>query len=87
MNKVRIADFNISVDSGIEKFNRIFRNELSDFENADIQIEVTDADVEYERIRLTKDKTIKFETTFRVSVILRKIADALGDNDSFLLHG
>ena len=85
MNKVRIADFNISINSGIKNFDKIFRDYLSASKNRDISIVVDDAVVNFEK-KLSKDKIIIYETTYRLSAILRLIADSAPFKRAFLLH-
>lgn len=86
MSRMVVADLKIEADTGIVLFERKYSDIIGDFKQKDIGFAVTKADVEYERLCMPKDRTIKFETTFRASALLRKLANRLPENNSFLLH-
>ena len=84
--KCRLADFNVSFDSDIRSLDKILRDYLCDFDDADFSIGISDKDVELEK-EFSKDEGPNvFLTTYKVAALFRKLADQLPPKDTFVMH-
>ncbi|MBO5231198.1 MAG: hypothetical protein J6B88_01110 [Clostridia bacterium] len=84
--KCKIADFNLAIETDIKTFSKIMQNYLADFKKEDVVIKISDNDIALERAMMESDLEVKYETTYKLSAIHRKIGDWLPSNNSFVLH-
>lgn len=82
--KIRIAELNIEIANRGKYIEKLSENYITDFNSADINIEVTDSEIEAERIATDG----QFGKGYcEATAAYRKIGYRLPEFDAFILHG
>lgn len=84
--KCKLADFNVLFDSDIKQLPKILRDYLFDFETADISVNISDADIEFEKQAVKEETPNTYLTTYKLAALFRKMAENLPEWDAFVLH-
>jgi len=84
--KCKIADFNLAIETDIKSFSKIMQDYLAEFKNEDVFIEISDEDIAFEKAIMEDDTQVKYETTYKLSAIHRKIGNWLPSQNAFVLH-
>ena len=82
--KIRIAELNVDIENRGKHIEKLSENYLSDFESADISVQVTDSDIKAELDAVDGQFSKGYcEST----AAYRKIGYLLPEFDAFILHG
>ena len=85
VTKCSIADFNIDFKTDIKTFSKIMRNYIGTFNNADMEICISDKDLIFEK-EIQEDVDIEYLTTYKLSAYHRKLSDKLPSHEAFVLQ-
>lgn len=83
--KITVADFNIEIKNKFSLVERLSREYISDFDEADFFIEVTDEEIEKEKHRPSYQPGFK-DAYIEAVVIYRKLCFMLPERDAIMLH-
>lgn len=84
--KCKIADFNVSFENDMKKYDKFMRSYLCDFDTLDIFLSISEDDIIYET-NFTEEKTLeKHPAFFKRFALFRKFAEVLPDYNAFVLH-
>lgn len=84
--KCKIADFNIKFETDIKTYEKSMRDYLYDFDSADINVKISEADIKYEEEIYEQETPPKYPSVFKRSALFRVLAEQLPDRKAFVLH-
>ena len=84
--KCKIADFNVSFKSDVKHLDKVLREYAADFDKADISVDFTDSDVDFEKEIVKESAPKAYLTTYKITALFRHLADQIPQYNSFVLH-